>query len=157
MLASMLMPPKPKSWFSIIHGHLHCKLKTSTLTSMMTLITQVLLSPPQRTMSRNYKVRNGMPFGDLPIAIKVRLYKCTVLSVLTYGSETWTLTESRCDKLNTFQLNCLRVMLGISRRDHVTNDLCHLRSKDGSSASLATHFAATRRIISTDSSCMYHL
>lgn len=40
----------------VIHGHLHCKLKTSTLTSMMILITQVHLLPPQRTTSRNYKV-----------------------------------------------------------------------------------------------------
>ena len=60
--------------------------------------------------------------SNLPIAIKVRLYQCTVLSVLTYGSETRTLTESLSDKLNTFQLNCLLVMLGISRRDHVTNE-----------------------------------
>ena len=74
-------------------------------------------------MPRKDKVRNGMPFGDKRVfesltcqsAIKVSLYKCTVLSVLRlYGSETWTLANP-----------------------------CHLRSKDSSSASLATHFAAT--------------
>jgi len=86
-------------------------------------------------MSRNDKVRNGMPFGDKSVfesltcqsAIKVRLYKYTVLSVRQlYGSETLTLTNP-----------------------------CHLRSKDGSSASLATHFAATRRIVSTDRFALY--
>ena len=85
---------------------------------------------PLRTMSRKDKVRNGMPFGDKRVfesltsqsAIKVSLYKRTVLSVFRlYGSETWTLASP-----------------------------CHLRSKDSSSASLATHFAATRRIVSTD-------
>ena len=61
------------------------------------------------------------------LAVKVRLYKCTVLSVFRlYGSETWTLTNP-----------------------------CHLRSKDSSSASLATHFAATRRIVSTDRFALY--
>ena len=39
--------------------------------------------------------------SNLPIAIKVRLYKCTVLSVLLYESETWTLTESLCE-ISTF-------------------------------------------------------
>ena len=82
---------------------------------------------PLRTMSRKDKVRNGMPFGDKRVfesltcqsAIKVSLYKCTVLSVFRlYGSETWTLANP-----------------------------CHLRSKDSSSASFATHFAATRRIV----------
>ena len=85
---------------------------------------------PLRTMSRKDKVRNGMPFGDKRVfesltcqsAIKGSLYKCTVLSVFRlYGSETWTLANP-----------------------------CHLRSKDSSSASLATPFAATRRIVSTD-------
>ena len=85
---------------------------------------------PLRTMSRKDKVRNGMPFGDKRVfesltsqsAIKVSLYKRTVLSAFRlYGSETWTLASP-----------------------------CHLRSKDSSSASLATHFAATRRIVSTD-------
>ena len=82
---------------------------------------------PLRTMSRKDKVRNGMPFGDKRVfesltsqsAIKVSLYKRTVLSVFRlYGSETWTLASP-----------------------------CHLRSKDSSSASFATHFAATRRIV----------
>ena len=85
--------------------------------------------PPLRTMSRNEKGQAWGAFwrleriwnSNLPIAIKVCLYKCTVLSFLLYGSETWTLTESPCDKLNTFQRSCLRVMLGISRRDNVTN------------------------------------
>ena len=86
-------------------------------------------------MSRKDKVRNGMPFGDKRVfesltcqsAIKVSLYKCTVLSVFRlYGSETWTLANP-----------------------------CHLRSKDSSSASLAIHFAATRRIVSTDRFALY--
>ena len=86
-------------------------------------------------MSRKDKVRNGMPFGDKRVfesltcqsAIKVSLYKCTVLSVFRlYGSETWTLANP-----------------------------CHLRSKDSSSASFATHFAATRRIVWTDRFALY--
>ena len=85
-------------------------------------------------MSRKDKVRNGIPFGDKRVfesltcqsAIKVSLYKCTVLSVFRLRPKTWTLANP-----------------------------CHLRSKDSSSASLATHFAATRRIVSTDRFALY--
>ena len=42
--------------------------------------------------------------SNLPIAIKVRLYKCTVLSVLLYESETWIRTESLCE-ISTLSTN----------------------------------------------------
>ena len=85
-------------------------------------------------------------------AIKVRLYKCTFLSVLLYESETWTLTESLCEistlsNLTTFGLYWASVAVTMSPTSPYTvkrkPDPCQPRGKDGNSASLATNFAAT--------------
>ena len=90
--------------------------------------------------------------SNLPIAIKVRLYKCTVLNVLLYESETWTLTESLCEistlsNLTTFGLCLALVAVTMSLASPYTvkrkPDPCQPRWKDGSSAFLASHFAAT--------------
>ena len=45
-----------------------------------------------------------------------------VISVLLYACETWTLTADILKKLQATELRCFRKLLGISYRDHVTND-----------------------------------
>ena len=52
---------------------------------------------------------------------KARIYECCVLSVLLYGSETWTTYVRQEQKLNAFHLRCLRHILGVTWRDKVTN------------------------------------
>jgi len=45
-----------------------------------------------------------------------------VISVLLYASETWTLTADIPRKLQTTEMRCFRKLLGISYRDHITNE-----------------------------------
>ena len=54
--------------------------------------------------------------------IKERLFLATVESVLLYGSETWTLTQTMEKQLNGCYTRMLRMALNINYKDHVTNE-----------------------------------
>ena len=56
------------------------------------------------------------------IKTKVRLYSTIVLPTAIYASETWKMTERIAKKLNVFHQQCLRSILKITYRDHVTNE-----------------------------------
>ena len=62
---------------------------------------------------------------------KTRIYQCCVVSVLLYGSESWSTYARHERKLNAFHMRCLRNILGITWRDKVTNEavLAHTGSK----------------------------
>ena len=59
---------------------------------------------------------------QLSIALKVRVLGCYVFSVFSYGSEAWTLTKTMEEKINAFEMWCLRRMGGVSWKDRKTND-----------------------------------
>ena len=45
-----------------------------------------------------------------------------VLSILLYGSESWTLTSETTKRLEAFETKCFRRLLGISWKDRKTNE-----------------------------------
>ena len=51
----------------------------------------------------------------LSIATKRAVYKSTVLAVLMYGAETWTLKAEHVRRLTTFHNRCVRTILGVTR------------------------------------------
>ena len=53
---------------------------------------------------------------------KIALYKSLVLSIVLYAAETWTLKKRDQRRLLSFEMSCLRRILGISRRDKIRND-----------------------------------
>jgi len=53
---------------------------------------------------------------------KLRIYSTCVLTVLLYGSETWTLTLHDWKRLDSFHTQCQRQILHICWRYHVSND-----------------------------------
>ena len=57
----------------------------------------------------------------LSIETKFRLYKCLVLSVLLYGSETWAMTKKDWMRLEAFHTKAQRRILGIKWSDFTTN------------------------------------
>ena len=59
---------------------------------------------------------------NLKLATKIRVYQAIVISILLYGSETWTLYSKQLKLLNTFHLRCLRRILRITWRDKVPNN-----------------------------------
>ena len=52
--------------------------------------------------------------------VKFKLYNTLVLSILLYGCESWTLVAE--SELQAFERKCFRRLLGISYKEHKTND-----------------------------------
>ena len=67
----------------------------------------------------------GTLWGDRRISLhtKVRIFNAVVMSSLLYGSESWAVVNSHVHRLEVFQMQCLRVLCGISRRLHMPNDV----------------------------------
>ena len=57
----------------------------------------------------------------LSTATKVRAYQTLVMPVLLYGAETWTVTQHDIRRLKSFQMRCLRNILGITLWNRVRN------------------------------------
>ena len=57
----------------------------------------------------------------LTITTKMKVYQACVLCTLLYSGETWTLYSRQVRRLNTFNLRCLRRILGITWQDRVSN------------------------------------
>ena len=68
------------------------------------------------------RLRKIWSSSKFSIQTKVKLYNSLVLSVLTYGSETWKTTEHDKKKLDTFQNRCLRQMLRIRWPEKISNE-----------------------------------
>lgn len=69
-----------------------------------------------------WKMKEIWKSKSIKIQLKVRLFKASCLAILLYGSETWTLTKQQKQVLNSFATSCYRIMLGVKRMDHVTNE-----------------------------------
>ena len=59
---------------------------------------------------------------QISVSSKIRQMRSLVISVLLYACETWTLTADILKKLQATEMRCFRKLLGISYRDHITND-----------------------------------
>jgi hypothetical protein len=53
--------------------------------------------------------------------VKVKIYKTTILPVVLYGCETWSLTLREGHRLRVFENRVLRIIFGL-RRDDVTEE-----------------------------------
>ena len=58
---------------------------------------------------------------DINCSAKIKLYRVLVLSVLLYGAETWTLQRIDENRLNTFEMTCLRKIMWVTRLDKIRN------------------------------------
>ena len=60
--------------------------------------------------------------GAIRNDMKLRLYQSIVLPTTIYAGETWKRTAAISNKLDVFHRRCLRTILGISWKDHITNE-----------------------------------
>ena len=60
--------------------------------------------------------------GNINITVKKKIIETYIFSVLTYGSEAWTLTKEARRRINAFEMWCYRRMLKISWRRLMSND-----------------------------------
>ena len=66
--------------------------------------------------------------GTISKAVKLRLYTSIVLPTAIYAGETWTKTAKISKKLDVFHHRCLRMIMGVSWKDHVSNEELMKRS-----------------------------
>ena len=66
---------------------------------------------------------------SLSLNTRVRVLNCYVIPVLTYGSETWTITPTLRRRLEATEMWFLRRMLRIPWTDHITNEEVLRRAK----------------------------
>lgn len=60
--------------------------------------------------------------SDIPVNLKRMVFDQCVLPVMTYGSETLTLTTATAKKLRVTQRKMERSMLGVTLKDHIRNE-----------------------------------
>lgn len=53
---------------------------------------------------------------------QLNLYKTMIRSILYYAAESWTPTEAQIHKIDTFENNCLRTIMGIKKSNHTPNN-----------------------------------
>ncbi len=68
------------------------------------------------------RMNNIWSSKTLNLDIKIRLYTTIVMSTAIYASETWKMTAKHTAKLDAFHQRCLRRILKVIRKDHVTNE-----------------------------------
>ncbi|PZC74016.1 hypothetical protein B5X24_HaOG208430 [Helicoverpa armigera] len=74
------------------------------------------------------KLRNVFS-SDIPQYLKTKVFNQCVLPVMTYGTETWSLTIGLISKLKVAQRAMERAMLGVSLRDRIRNEEIRRRTK----------------------------
>ncbi|GFR90329.1 endonuclease-reverse transcriptase, partial [Elysia marginata] len=60
--------------------------------------------------------------SSISFKAKHELFRSLVSSILTYGCETWTLLADTERRIQVFENKCLRKLIRISYKDHVTNE-----------------------------------
>ena len=53
---------------------------------------------------------------------KIRLMRSLAMSIFLYACETWTITADIERRIQALEMRCFRKLLGISYRDHITNE-----------------------------------
>ena len=64
------------------------------------------------------------------------LYEKVIVPTVTYGSECWRMKVSERQKLNVFEMKCLRSMAGVSRMNRIRNEV--VRQRTGVEVNLPT-------------------
>ncbi|CAH2216950.1 jg22327 [Pararge aegeria aegeria] len=65
----------------------------------------------------------------IPQCLKTKVFEQCVLPVMTFGSETWSLTMGLIRRLRVSQRAMERAMLGVSLRDRIRNEEIRSRTR----------------------------
>ena len=70
-----------------------------------------------------WKMKTLWDDDTVPIELKIKIFKVSVLSIFLYGCETWVITESEKQQVNSLATKCYRYMLHINQeQEHITNE-----------------------------------
>ena len=59
---------------------------------------------------------------NIAISSKITLMRSLAMSICLYACETWTITADIERRIQALEMRCFRKLLGISYRDHITNE-----------------------------------
>ena len=76
------------------------------------------VSSPQRAFTLHY-----------PSSSKIRLNSSLVMSIFLYACESWTLRADTERRIRAVEMRCLRKLLGITYRDHISNEEVRNRTR----------------------------
>src|SRR5271154_6619906 len=60
--------------------------------------------------------------SKMPLSLERKVYNQCIQAAMTYGCQAWTVTKRMQDRLKTTQRSMESAMIGITRRDHRTNE-----------------------------------
>ena len=81
-----------------------------------------------KILSFTSEVKGVMKNRGLGMNVKKVLYEKVFVPTVTYGSESWGMKVTERQKLNVFEMKCLRSMTGVSRLDRVRNEVVRART-----------------------------
>ena len=73
-------------------------------------------------------LKGVMKNRGLGMNVKKVLYEKVIVPIVMYGSESWGMKVTERQKLNVFEMKCLRSMTGVSRLDRVRNEVVRART-----------------------------
>ena len=68
---------------------------------------------------------------NIALNTKIRLLRSLIMSIFLYACETWTLTVETERKIQTIEMRSSRRLLGISYREHITNEEVRSKAESG--------------------------
>ena len=66
---------------------------------------------------------------NIALSSKIRLMRSLVMSIFLYACESWTLTAETEKRIHAMEMRCLRKLLGITYREHITNEEVRNRTR----------------------------
>ena len=83
-------------------------------------------------VNEGYKVlgalKGAMRNRGLGMNVEKVLYEKVIVTTVMYGSESWGMKVAERQKLNVFEMKCLRSMTGVSQLDRVKNEVVRART-----------------------------
>uniref|UniRef100_A0A8D8UNP4 Craniofacial development protein 2 n=1 Tax=Cacopsylla melanoneura TaxID=428564 RepID=A0A8D8UNP4_9HEMI len=76
----------------------------------------------EKARSAFLKFKNLLCGHEIKLQLKIRMLRCYVFSVLLYGVESWTLTDTILKKIEAFEMWTYRRILKIKWTDKITNE-----------------------------------
>ena len=73
---------------------------------------------------------------NLKVTTRAAVYRAVCVSTLLYGAETWTLYTRHIRKLESFHMQCLRRIAGLTWQDHIPYDSIYERTNSTSITSM---------------------
>ena len=80
-----------------------------------------ILSRMAKAQSSLSKLKIIWKDKNISVKSKIRLMRSLVISIFLYACESWTLDAYLQQRIASFEMRCLRQLLGIDYRDHVSN------------------------------------